>query len=96
MCEVLDRIENRGIAKGIALGEARGMAMGEAKGIALGEARGIAMGEARGMALGEARGMERMADALRLMGLSEAQIQEALRRSREDPDRGSGRDCADA
>ena len=80
MCEILDRIENRGIAKGIALGEARG------------EARGIAMGEARG----EARGMERMADALRLMGLSEAQIQEALRRSRENPDRGSGRDCADA
>ena len=67
MCEVLDRIENRGIAKGIALGEARG----------------IAMGEARGIAKGEARGMQRMADALRLMGLSEAQIQEALRRSRE-------------
>ena len=76
MCEILDRIENRGIAKGIALGEARG--------------------EARGIAKGEARGMERMADALRLMGLSEAQIQEALRRSRENPDRGSGRDCADA
>ena len=86
MCEILDRIENRGIAKGIALGEARGIAMGEARGeargIALGEARGIALGEARG----EARGMERMADALRLMGLSEAQIQEALRRSREKAD----------
>ena len=79
MCEILDRIENRGIAKGIAMGEARG----EARGIAMGEARGIAMGEARGIAKGEARGMQRMADALRLMGLSEAQIQEALRRSRE-------------
>ena len=78
MCEILDRIENRGIAKGIALGEARGIAMGEARG----EARGIALGEARG----EARGMARMADALRLMGLSEAQIQEALRRSREKTD----------
>ena len=78
MCEILDRIENRGIAKGIALGEARG----EARGIAMGEARGIALGEARG----EARGMQRMADALRLMGLSEAQIQEALRRSREKAD----------
>ena len=80
MCEILDRIENRGIAKGIALGEARG----------------IAMGEARGIAKGEARGMQRMADALRLMGLSEAQSEEALRRSRESSDPGSGRDCADA
>ncbi len=44
MCEVLDKVE----ARGIALGEARGIALGEARGIALGEARGIALGEIKG------------------------------------------------
>ena len=33
MCEVLDRVEAKGEAKGIAIGEAKGIAIGEAKGI---------------------------------------------------------------
>ena len=37
MCEVLDRVEARGEARGRALGEARGVALGEARGRALGE-----------------------------------------------------------
>ena len=53
MCEVLDRAEARGEARGQAIGEARGKAIGEARGKAIGEA----MGEARGKAIGEARGM---------------------------------------
>ena len=57
MCEVLDRIEARGEARGIAIGEARGEARGIAIGEERGEARGIAIGEARG----EAHGVERNA-----------------------------------
>ena len=48
MCEVLDRAEARGEARGQAIGEARGKAIGEA----MGEARGKAIGEARGMTIG--------------------------------------------
>ena len=48
MCEFLDRVEARGEARGVAIGEARG----EARGVAIGEARG----EARGVAIGEIRG----------------------------------------
>ena len=48
MCEVLDRVEARGVAKGEAIGEARGVAKGEA----IGEARGVAIGEARGVIKG--------------------------------------------
>ncbi|MGP1349867.1 MAG: Rpn family recombination-promoting nuclease/putative transposase [Stomatobaculum sp.] len=44
MCEVLDRIEARGEARGRAEGEARGRAEGEARGRAEGEARGRAEG----------------------------------------------------
>ena len=44
MCEVLDRIEARGISIGEARGEARGISIGEARG----EARGISIGELKG------------------------------------------------
>ncbi len=37
MCEVLDKVENRGIAKGIAQGKAEGLAEGEIKGEIKGE-----------------------------------------------------------
>ena len=36
MCEVLDRVESRGLARGKAIGEARGEAIGEARGKILG------------------------------------------------------------
>lgn len=45
MCEVLDRVENRGIAKGMAVGMEKGMATGMAKGMATGMATGIVKGE---------------------------------------------------
>lgn len=48
MCEVLDRVENRGIT------------IGEQRGIAIGEKRGISIGEQRG----EKRGREKMADEI--------------------------------
>ena len=32
MCDVLDRVEARGEARGVAIGEARGVAIGEKKG----------------------------------------------------------------
>ena len=38
MLSVLDKVEARGMAKGIAKGEARGIAKGEARGIAKGKA----------------------------------------------------------
>ena len=50
MCDILDRVEARGEARGIAQGEARG----EARGIAQGEARGEARGITQGMFLGMA------------------------------------------
>lgn len=37
MCEILDRVENRGIAKGIAEGMTRGIAKGMAEGMTKGE-----------------------------------------------------------
>ncbi len=52
MCEILDKIENRGIA----IGEERGIAIGEKRGIAIGKEHGIAIGEKRGIAIGEEHG----------------------------------------
>lgn len=52
MSEVLDRIENRGIA------------IGEKRGITIGEKRGITIGEKRGITIGEKRGSEKMANAI--------------------------------
>ncbi len=43
MCDVLDKIEERGIA----IGEQRGITIGEQRGIAIGEQRGITIGESR-------------------------------------------------
>lgn len=43
MCDVLDKIEERGIT----IGEQRGIAIGEQRGIAIGEQRGITIGESR-------------------------------------------------
>ena len=40
MCEILDKIENRGIAIGEERGEKRGIVIGEKRGIAIGERRG--------------------------------------------------------
>ena len=40
MCEVLDRVEARGEARGRAIGEARGRAIGEARGKTIGEKSG--------------------------------------------------------
>ncbi len=40
MCEILDKIENRGIAIGEKRGEKRGIVIGEKRGIAIGEERG--------------------------------------------------------
>ena len=45
MCEVLDKIENRGIEKGIAQGLTQGIAQGMTQGIAQGMTQGIAQGE---------------------------------------------------
>lgn len=57
MSEVLDRIENRGIAigekRGITIGEKRGITIGEKRGITIGEKRGITIGEKRGITIGE-------------------------------------------
>ena len=56
MCEVLDRVENRGIA----IGEKRGITIGEKRGITIGEKSGITIGEQRG----EKRGREKMANEI--------------------------------
>lgn len=53
MCDVLDKIEERGIKKG----RAEGIAAGRAEGIAAGRAEGIAAGRAEGIAAGRAEGM---------------------------------------
>ena len=45
MCEILDRVENRGIAKGMAEGMTRGMAKGMAEGMTKGMAEGMTKGE---------------------------------------------------
>ena len=57
MCEVLDRIELRGMTKGMTRGRAEGIAEGMTKGIAEGMTRGIAEGLTRGKAEGKVEGM---------------------------------------
>ena len=54
MCEILDRIENRGFQKG----EASGFKNGEASGFKKGEASGFQKGEASGFKKGEASGFK--------------------------------------
>ena len=50
MCEVLDRIEQRGIS----IGEQRGISIGKQEGISIGER----MGEQRGISIGQNRVVE--------------------------------------
>ena len=53
--ENLKEAEERGVERGVAIGEERGIAIGEERGVAIGEERGVE----RGVAIGEARGEER-------------------------------------
>ena len=75
MCEILDKIENRGIEKG----RAEGIAEGRAKG----KAEGIAEGKAEGIAEGNAEGKNQMADLMKRL-LDENRIEDA-KRAAEDP-----------
>ena len=80
MSEVLDRIENRGIA----IGEKRGITIGEKRGITIGEKRGITIGEKRGITIGE----KKMAAAINTLNsiLLEQNRIEDLRRTATDQD----------
>ena len=71
MCEILDKIENRGIEKGRAEGKAEGIAEGRAK------------GKAEGIAEGNAEGKNQMADLMKRL-LDENRIEDA-KRAAEDP-----------
>ena len=75
MCEILDKIENRGIEKG--------RAEGKAEGIAEGIAEGRAKGKAEGIAEGNAEGKNQMADLMKIL-LTENRIEDA-KRAAEDP-----------
>ena len=75
MCEILDKIENRGIEKGRAEGKAEGRAEGIAEGRAKGKAEGIAEGNAEGK--------NQMADLMKSL-LDEKRIEDA-KRAAEDP-----------
>ena len=48
MCEVLDRVENRGIEKGLAQGKREGLAQGKLEGLAQGKREGLAQGKLEG------------------------------------------------
>lgn len=69
MCEVLDRIEKRGIAQGIT------------QGIAQGITQGIAQGKAEGLAEGAETQAKKTAINLYNMGLKPADIARAVDRS---------------
>lgn len=56
MCEVLDRVEARGIEKGIAKGIEQGIEKGIAKGIEQGIEKGIEQGIEKGIEKGIKRG----------------------------------------
>ena len=66
MCEILDKIENRGIAKGIEEGMAKGRAEGKAEGIA------------EGIEKGNTEGKSQMADLMKRL-LDENRIEDAKR-----------------
>lgn len=66
MCEILDRVENRGIAKGMAEGMTRGMAKGKAEGMA------------EGMTKGEMQKAKEVALNLSQMGLTSDMIAKAV------------------
>ena len=71
MCEILDKIENRGIAKGIE------------EGMAKGRAEGIEEGIEKGKAEGNTEGKSQMADLMKIL-LAENRIEDA-KRAAEDP-----------
>ena len=56
MCEVLDRVENRGIEKGLAQGKREGLAQGKREGLAQGKLEGLAQGKREGLAQGKLEG----------------------------------------
>ena len=66
MCEILDKIENRGIAKGIE------------EGMAKGRAEGIEEGIEKGKAEGNTEGKSQMADLMKIL-LAENRIEDAKR-----------------
>lgn len=66
MCEILDRVEQRGERRGIMLGEQRG------------ERRGIMLGEQRGIAMGVEEQARKAALNLQRMGMKPADIAAAL------------------
>ena len=74
MCEVLDRVEQRGRAAGIALGEERGRLAG----IALGEERGMILGEQSGRASGAEDQARKTAVNLHKLGMKAEQIAAVL------------------
>ncbi len=76
MCDVLDKIEAKGQAKGELIGEARGQAKGEAIGEARGQAKGEAIGEARGQAKGEKNGTLKC--IISLMGTMNCSAEKAM------------------
>ena len=75
MCEILDKIENRGIEKGRAEGRVEGRAEGKAEGIAEGIEKGIVKGNTEGKS--------QMADLMKRL-LAENRIEDA-KRAAEDP-----------
>lgn len=74
MCEVLDRVEKRGIAKGMAEGMAEGMTRGMAEGMT----KGIAEGMAKGLTKGEMLKAKEVALNLSQMGLTSDMIAKAV------------------
>ena len=70
MCEILDKVEKQGIAKGMAEGMAKGMTKGMAK--------GMTKGMAKGMTKGEMLKAKEVAINLNRMGLSNEMIAQAV------------------
>ena len=78
MCEVLDRVEKKGIAKGMAEGMTKGMAKGMAEGMTKGMAEGMTKGMAEGMTKGELLKAKEVALNLSKMGLNSEMIAKAV------------------
>ena len=87
MCEVSDRIMERGRKigeeQGIKIGEAQGRKIGEARGRKIGEARGRKIGEAQGRKIGSEKKAQSTALNLSRMGLTPEQIAGAVDESLE-------------
>ena len=73
MCDVLDRVEQRGIAQGMAQGIEQGMAQGIERGIA----QGIEQGMARGIEQGMAQGIEQGISQGMAQGMAQGKTQGA-------------------